>query len=671
MSNRVSYALAVALLLLAAVLRCVDLATLPPGFSASEINDIRIAETARQGRIEVFYDLNGQGREGLYQTFVMATTGAGGGLIGYRILSVWLGMITLALVYVLGKRLFGSLAGLAALALLAVGMFPIVLARSVTPEAMLPLFVTAVMLALALALPVYGDRPPTPPKTAAFAALGVLLGLGFYLHPVSFLMTLFSMFFIASVILTRRNLTRRMLSFTWFAVVVMIVIATPYLSSSLQRPELAAARRLLTDDPTQGFMQSFIAGFNGLFFVGDQSAAVNVPGRPLVDLFSGLLIVVGLVVTIRYWRQARCALLLIALIFLLPVTLHAPNSPNFLALSPLLPLLALFFGLGVTTLYSSFPRSTRIVAVFGLVALLAFNIVWATRDIFVNWVRLPEMQETYNARLGQLAHYIDQTAGTTPTAICTSNFRPQINPVRLTNLQQLALMMHRRDAVLRYADCGTALILTEGGDREQVILSDPSAFAGVNPYLQTWLSQGIILDAPNLPPNSVIRLNVADLLANRIGGFMSTAPATFAPEAPDGSQVVFPPVRFGGNITFLGYEQSWAPTYHPGDVIPVVTYWRVDGVLPSDLRLFTHILGDPTNLVAQSDPISVLPDTLRPRDIFIQVTYIQLPRGIPSDRYTISIGAYEDNTGTRLPVFSGEQPRGARLFLGQIEVGSQ
>ena len=671
MSNRVSYALAVALLLLAAVLRCVDLATLPPGFSASEINDIRIAETARQGRIEVFYDLNGQGREGLYQTFVMATTGAGGGLIGYRILSVWLGMITLALVYVLGKRLFGSLAGLAALALLAVGMFPIVLARSVTPEAMLPLFVTAVMLALALALPVYGDRPPTPPKTAAFAALGVLLGLGFYLHPVSFLMTLFSMFFIASVILTRRNLTRRMLSFTWFAVVVMIVIATPYLSSSLQRPELAAARRLLTDDPTQGFMQSFIAGFNGLFFVGDQSAAVNVPGRPLVDLFSGLLIVVGLVVTIRYWRQARCALLLIALIFLLPVTLHAPNSPNFLALSPLLPLLALFFGLGVTTLYSSFPRSTRIVAVFGLVALLAFNIVWATRDIFVNWVRLPEMQETYNARLGQLAHYIDQTAGTTPTAICTSNFRPQITPVRLTNLQQLALMMHRRDAVLRYADCGTALILTEGGDREQVILSDPSAFAGVNPYLQTWLSQGIILDAPNLPPNSVIRLNVADLLANRIGGFMSTAPATFAPEAPDGSQVVFPPVRFGGNITFLGYEQSWAPTYHPGDVIPVVTYWRVDGVLPSDLRLFTHILGDPTNLVAQSDPISVLPDTLRPRDIFIQVTYIQLPRGIPSDRYTISIGAYEDNTGTRLPVFSGEQPRGARLFLGQIEVGSQ
>ena len=47
-----------------------------------------------------------------------------------------------------------------------------------------------------------------------------------------------------------------MLSFTWFAVVIMIVIATPYVISSLQHPELAAAGRLLVDDPTKSFLQS-------------------------------------------------------------------------------------------------------------------------------------------------------------------------------------------------------------------------------------------------------------------------------------------------------------------------------------------------------------------------------------------------------------------------------
>ncbi len=668
MSNRVSYTLAIGLLLLAAVLRFAALPTLPPGFSGSEINDIRIAETVRQGRVEVFYNLNGQGREGLYQTFLAAATSEGGGLLGYRILSYWLGLLTLALIYALGRRLFGAVAGLASMALMAVGMLPILLSRTVAPEAMIPLFVAAVLLALTLSLPVYGDDPITQPKSTAFAALGILLGLGFYLHPVSFVVALFSMIFIASVVLTRRVSGRRVSSFTWFAVVIMIVIATPYVISSIQHPDLAAAGRLLVDDPTKSFFDSLSAGFSGLFFVGDSSAAINLPGRPLIDLVSGLLMMVGLAVTLRYWRQSRCALLLTALVFIAPTALHAPSSPNFLAYAPLLPLIALFFGVGVMTIYHSLPRSTRLLAVLGLAALLIFNIVWATRDIFVNWANRPDVQETYNARLGQLAHYMDMTADKTPTVICTSNLRPQINPVSLTNTQLLALMMNRQNALLRYVDCGTALILAGGGDREQVILSEKNGLNGVNPFLQTWLSQGDLLNRPGLPPDSVIDLQVADTLANRIGEFTTTAPAAFAPEAPSGATVVLPPVRFGGNVTFLGYEKSWAATYHPGDVVPVVTYWRVDGVLPSDLRLFTHVLTDQTFPAAQSDPISVLPDELRPRDIFIQVTYIQLPRTMPRDTYTISIGAYESNTQTRLPVFEDDHPNGARLFLGQIVV---
>ncbi len=367
MSNRVSYTFAVALLLLAALLRMSNLATLPPGFSDGEITDLRIAETVRQGRVEVFYNLQGAGREGLYQAFLAAATTAGGGLIGYRMVSVWIGMLTLALIYMLGKRLFGTLAGLAALALMTISMFPVLLARSVAPETTLPLFVTAVLLALALSLPVYGDIPVSHSNTTAFGALGILLGLGFYLHPVSIIVTLFTMLFIAYIVLTRRPITRRTLSFTWFAVVVMIVIAMPYVISSLQHPSLAAAGRLLVDDPTQSFFQSLTAGFNGLFFLGDSNPAFNLPGRPLIDLVSGLLMMVGVVTALRFWRQSRCALLLIALIFITPIALHAPDSPNFLAYAPLLPLIALFFGLGVTTLYHSLPRSTRLIAAAGLV----------------------------------------------------------------------------------------------------------------------------------------------------------------------------------------------------------------------------------------------------------------------------------------------------------------
>ncbi len=302
---------------------------------------------------------------------------------------------------------------------------------------------------------------------------------------------------------------------------------------------------------------------------------------------------------------------------------------------------------------------------------MIFNVVWTTRDLFQNWGVLPSMQQAYNVRLGELAHYIDLTADTVPTVICTPDLKPQVNPVTLNNGQLLALMMHRQDVVLRYADCGSALILTGGGSKEQVIFSDPSGIEGVNPSLRSWLGQGEIVDRPDIPPQSVVELEVADTLAQRIGSFMTTSPASFAPESPGGAQVVAPPVRFGGNITFLGYEHSWADSYHPGDVVPVITYWRVDGDVPPHLRLFTHILSDSTTIWAQSDPISVLPAQLLPRDIFIQVTYVMLPRAMPPDKYGISVGAYDDITKNRLPVFSGDQPEGSRLFVGQIDVQGQ
>jgi hypothetical protein len=69
---------------------------------------------------------------------------------------------------------------------------------------------------------------------------------------------------------------------------------------------------------------------------------------------------------------------------------------------------------------------------------------------------------------------------------------------------------------------------------------------------------------------------------------------------------------------------------------------------------------------AQTDAISVLPEQLRPRDVFIQVTFVPLPRTMPTGSYSISVGAYESNTGIRLDTFDGDQPRGTRLFIGMV-----
>jgi hypothetical protein len=130
-----------------------------------------------------------------------------------------------------------------------------------------------------------------------------------------------------------------------------------------------------------------------------------------------------------------------------------------------------------------------------------------------------------------------------------------------------------------------------------------------------------------------------------------------------------PPISFGGNITFLGYEPQTVDSYPPGGIFTSITYWRVDGVVPPDLRLFTHIQADPgASPAAQTDNIGVEVSQLRSRDVFIQVTFVPLPMSMPPGEYSVSIGAYLQSTGQRMAVLEGDRPRGTRLFLGQIQV---
>ena len=158
-------------------------------------------------------------------------------------------------------------------------------------------------------------------------------------------------------------------------------------------------------------------------------------------------------------------------------------------------------------------------------------------------------------------------------------------------------------------------------------------------------------------------MDIADPLAIRIGSFTTTAPVRYPPEAAGEPEVIFPPVTFGGNLTFLGYEQSETESYKPGDVLTAIGYWRVDGPLPPDVRLFTHLTTDPNVIIAQNDVISVLARQLRARDVFIQITFIPLPASAPKGSYEVSIGAYQQSDGMRLPIMGGAQERATRIFL--------
>ncbi|MCA9915509.1 MAG: glycosyltransferase family 39 protein, partial [Anaerolineae bacterium] len=444
MSNRTSYLLAVLLLLLTTFLRLWQITTLPIGFSNPELHQIDLMQDRTlQGEIRVFYETQDGGQEGLYQ-MLLALTGVafGTGTMGLRLLSVFASLLTVALMYSLGVRLFGRWAGVAAAAFLSANLLASLLARVVLVQSLLPLLFTAVLLSLARAFPVYQRLRAETSNTIDFAALGTLLGIGLYLHPMGILLVLVAMLFIVHILSYRARISLRRISYIGFSLLMLIIISMPYLISSARLPELAAGQRILGD--YQGLLTATWRSLGGIFLVGDHSVLLNVSQRPLIDLVSGFLLLIGLALCIRYWRHARYALPLLAGLLLFPAVVLAGDAPNFTSMSMLLPVLALYFGLGFSVLLRAIPQRGRWLGVLGALGLLVFNVGWVGQDLFVTWPEQDGVYEAYNGRVGQIAHRIDTTADDIPTVLCYPNWNmPHMPGQQRTAVDRILLHMNR------------------------------------------------------------------------------------------------------------------------------------------------------------------------------------------------------------------------------------
>jgi hypothetical protein len=547
--------------------------------------------------------------------------------------------------------------------LLAFSFFPNLLSRQVGRETLLPTLVIAVLLALALALPVYWRNRSAQTQTTAFAGLGLLLGMSFYLHPAGLIMPLLALLFVIYMLL-RGRLNRSSLSHISFTALMTLIIATPYLIAAIRNPELGGVSRLLEglspSAPT--LIERFLLGISAIGIQGDLNPIYNLPGRPLFDPISAILIGGGLIVALRYVRKPRYALVLIAAFLMIPLAVFSPDSPSFIAFASALPVLALLFGLGAASLIKWTGLSRRW-AFLLLGSLFLANTLWTTHDLMFTWRTLPAVQVAYSSPIAQLADWVDRTSTDTPTVVCVAPVEPGVALPDLTNGQLLALMSHRQNAPLRVVNCETGWVFVNGGAPYQVILTEPNLIVNASPFSLHWLNQG----QPMRGNGQILSLDLAAPLADLVGRFTTTTPISYAPEATLSEEISAPPIQFGGNLTFLGYQLPQVDYYPPGGFVTVTTYWRVDGELPRDLQLFTHILSDPAaRPAAQVDMISVVPSQLQSRDVFMQVVNVPLPATIPDGTYIVSVGAYQDIDKQRLSVLT--DGAADRLFLYTIEI---
>ncbi|MDE2946099.1 MAG: glycosyltransferase family 39 protein [Chloroflexota bacterium] len=669
MTSKMSFSLVVILLLVAALLRSFDLANLPQGFSEDEIINIRLVDNVRQGDIFAFYPGEDGGREGFYPVFVaFVTSFVGEGTIGFRIASLWLSMLSIAIIYTLGLHLFNPVVGVLAASLVTVNMSSILLARAVSSDAIVLFWVSATMLALARSLPVYRRTRVVTSNIISFAALGALLGIGFYVHPSSLFIALGAMAYIVHLLYVRDIMFRQRRSYTGFAILLMLIISMPYVISSINLPQYSAVHRIASDYNVMQ-LHSIVDGLLAIVAQGDANPLHNLPGRPLVDAFSGLFMLVGVLICFMRRHRPRFMLMLIMFVLTLPAALIVEGSPNFHRMNVLLPQLAIFFGMGVYSvirapIFADFVF--RRMAVAGLLVLLVINIAWTATDLYADWRDNEEVLPLVNGGLGQIAHYLDVVGDEIPVVFCNAAW-DAVHAERAIGISdKTLLMMNRSEFVYREADCSQSLLLANGGEKQRIVFFDEAAMDGAHPYLREWLAQGQSVMG-KLPRNTVIELETVQLLADRAGALTTTAPLSYAPEVA-ALEPIAPPIRFGGNLTLLGYEPDVKREFLPGEIVDVITYWRVEGAFLSDIILKNHVLADPVTPIGIRDVISVNPLMLRERDVFIQVTPVQLRETTLPGNYIVSVGAYRQSDQQRLPVLKDDQPHGDRIFLYNIEV---
>jgi 4-amino-4-deoxy-L-arabinose transferase-like glycosyltransferase len=686
LSRRQELTLTVVLLLLAAGLRVWDLTRLPQGFNTTELANIRMTETIRHGHIAIHYQVgDGIGRAGLYPLGnAVAATLVGDGLLGYRVFSLGAGLVFLALLYALARRLFGPPVGLIALALGAVNLQSILLARSATPETFVPLFAALAMFMLARAFHLHRDVVYHLPATFPFAVLGVLFGLSGYLHYSTLVLGPVGALFFMHLVVTGQPLARRVWRAMAFVIVLATIVAVPYLISAFREPSLSEPYILYTERPQSvtEAIDGVLGAFGGLVWRGDPNITRNLPSVSLLGPVMAILMVIGVLEGLRRWREPRYALLLLMLLAGLLTDAWIRPEPTFSANLVAWPSLFIFPGVGAAVLARElrgrgWSNAWTPVSVLMVIALVVAGAISSYR-LFRRWPEHPDTAAAYQSHLAAVAAYLDRTPDGPPVSICTYPMRG-ISEVGLTARQTLNLMMHREGLEIRHSDCETGLVFINAGAPMRFIYGSERGPEVMRPELKAWLDEATPIDVPDLPEGTVMRVDVEERIMDAGGYAWGQLAETYFVEQATPALTRAPlAIKLEQNLTFAGYDLFPRERPPGGTPIVLVTYWRVDGPLPPDVGIFAHLVdywesrsGDRYPLEepwAESNSLDVMAANLENRDFFAQVLYIYMREDLAPGEYALVIGAYRDNVFNRLGVLDSAtgQRRGERLSLGTI-----
>lgn len=666
----------VTLLLLSFALRTIALTQVPPGLHNDEVVEIQIAESVANGRAGVFFPED-TGHETLYYYVAAPFVHIFGSTpFALRLLSAFLSMISMSIVWALTRRLLGITEALTALVGFGIVFWPVAFGRIISHVSL------EVPLAALAAYCFWRARCLRGARAMGLWALsGLWLGLSINAYTAARVLPAIYVAFGLYTLLTNKTDWQDWWKGISIALAIAALVSLPLALYLLRNP---AADQLGFFDIDRPLVELKKGNFGpvirtslrtlGMFaFVGDPLPYFDVPGRPILDPVGASLSAIGLLIALRRWRQPEYAFAVLWLFLSLVPGMLSQPAPNYTRTIGAQVILFAFPGIAIAALLTRMRhrrhiRHTMVRA--ALTTLFVGNLVWTAHSYFTVWPQLDSVQFWHQSGLKAVADRLNRAPEQSPVAICVpdhliNEFDPWWKPARV----HMRYLLDQPDLSPRYYNCADAMVFLSNraryafpdvADREQLsALPMYDRFLAPETPVLSYLPNrlGIIAD-----------INEVAIQDQLLVEGISSSPVSWNPrveeEELDEARL---PIVFDDDVELLGYTLS-ASSLKPGDSFSLTTYWRVTGNLPRGLVQFTHVSSPDGTIVTQADRLAIDSSSLLPGDAFAQVHQLNLPDSVPQGEYPLSIGLYTPSDSIRMAVIQDGQSRGTQVRLKPIVV---
>lgn len=550
-----------------------------------------------------------------------------------RLAAAFVGILTVAAVYRLGKEMMGQGAARWAALAFCVAQWPVHQSGLAMRAVLWPLIGTLLFSSLMQA--------HRTNRMAIWVEAGIWVALLWYTYFSALLWILYAALLLIGWGLWDKERRQGVTT----AILVGTLLSLPMLVYIYQHPQDVLGRPQGVRVSSLAELASGARAWARVWFAPSDDPGRYNPLSPVVDTGLAFLF---LIVLFALWGAIRRRWQALWLVGLIPVSLLpsllSRDAPHFLRAAGLTVPVAMLVGAGAWKLEWGLRRVHRRQTPVGLLSVILLMLLTAvlTHQAIRRWYRHPYVFLLMEQHVNQGANFI-RTAVPEETPVYFSPFYSS-HPV----------------IAFRRADLAPRPVGAFDSHHCMVISQSPAVYVSVTLYepdfrqkLSPWAETTVLFQDPgeNPPRYTVFQ-------------------AVMKPESLQGPGTV--QAVFGDQIE-MRLPAPISPTVDAGATVPIHLTLRALRPLDRAYSVFIHLYGDPTPyeggpLWSQADTPACEPyfsNLWRPTERIVQTFPLSIPPSIPPGRYWVGAGIYDSTTGIRLSL-----PEWAHnvLSLGELEI---